>query len=49
MQVFGRRYTAEIDDIAIDAPAEIRESLRARLVRGRILELIYYLLTIQEG
>ena len=49
MQVWGERYSREIDDIAIDAPAATQESLRARLVRGRILELIYYLLTIQEG
>ena len=49
MQVWGERYSREIDDIAIDAPAATQETLRDRLVRGRILELIYYLLTIQES
>lgn len=48
MQVWGNRYSAEVDDIAIEAPVATRKDLRARLVRGRILELIYFLLTIQK-
>ncbi len=48
MQIWGNRYRAEIDDIDMDAPEAVRESLRRRLVRGRILELIFHLQTIQE-
>ena len=48
MQVWGLRYRAEVDDIAIKASEAVQEDLRARLARGRILEVIYYLLTIQE-
>ena len=48
MQIWGNRYRAEIDDIEVDAPDAVRESLRRRLVRGRILELIFHLQTIQE-
>ena len=48
MQIWGNRYRAEIDDIDMDAPDAVRESLRRRLVRGRILELIFHLQMIQE-
>jgi mono/diheme cytochrome c family protein len=48
MQVWGLRYRTEVDDVMIDAPQALQEDLRSRLVRGRILEVIYYLLTIQE-
>lgn len=48
MQIWGLRYRSEVDDIMIDAPQALQDDLRARLVRGRILEVVYYLLTIQE-
>ena len=48
MQVWGTRYRWDVDDIEINAPEATTESLRRRLVRGRILELVYFLLTIQE-
>ncbi len=48
MQIWGNRYRAEIDDIDVDAPEAVRESLRRRLVRGRILELIFHLQMIQD-
>ena len=47
MPVWGSRYSAEMDDMLnpIDPPEQAKAE---RLVRGRVLDLVYYLQAIQE-